>query len=124
MFVIGADFKGNYATLFPYSKSISPSLNYPNSTVAIPSESSHIKLDANTGQDYMLVIYTKNPAYDIDKVIGQLKYASGSFPEKVEEVLKGSMKANKISFDPKAISFRSTEADKGDVVLLIEIEHI
>jgi hypothetical protein len=124
MFVIGADSKGNYATLFPYSKVISPSLNYPNSTVAIPGENNHIKMDNNTGRDYMLVIYTKNSSYDIDKVIGQLKYASGSFPEKVASVLQNSMKNNKINFDSKKISFTSTEADKGDVVLLIEIDHI
>lgn len=124
MFVVGADSKGNYAMLFPYTKTISPSLNYPNSTVAIPSENTHIKMDNNKGKDYMLVIYTKDPAYDIDKVIGQLKYAGGTFPEKVSAVLKNSMKNNKINFDPSKISFTSTQADKGDVVLLIEIEHI
>ena len=124
MFVIGADSKGNYAPLFPFSKVISPSLNYPNSTVAIPSEHNHIKMDNNTGKDYKLVINTKNPNYDIDKVIGQLKYANGTFPQKVSSVLQNSMKNNKIRFEQKRIAFTSTEADKGDVVLLIEIEHI
>ena len=124
MFVIGADSKGNYATLFPYTKAISSSLSYPNSTVAIPSEHTHIKMDNNKGRDYLLVIYTKNAGYDIDKVIGQLKYAGGTFPQKVSTVLQSSMRNNQINFDPKKISFTSTQADKGDVVLLIEIEHI
>lgn len=124
MYVIGADSRGNYDILFPFSKVISPSLNYPNSTVAIPSENNHIKMDNNTGKDYMVVIYTKNASYDIDKVMGQLKYAGGSFPEKVSAVLESTMKKNKISYDAKRISFTSTEADKGDVVLLIEIDHI
>ncbi|MGZ8544142.1 MAG: C1 family peptidase [Flavisolibacter sp.] len=124
MYVIGADANGNFATLFPYNKQVSASLNYPNSTVAIPSEQKHIRMDNNVGKDFMLVIYTKDPAYDIDKVISQLKYANGSFPQKVQSVLQNSMKKNKIVYDESRISFKSTEADKGDVVLLIEIDHI
>ncbi len=124
MYVVGADANGNFSTLFPYNKNISASLNYPNSTVAIPSEQKHIRMDNIVGKDYMLVIYTKDPAYNIEKVISQLRYANGNFPQKVQSVLQNSMKKNKIVYDDGRISFRSTEADKGDVVLVIEIDHI
>lgn len=124
MYVIGADAKGNFSLLFPSKNSISPSLNYPNSTVAIPSEQTHIRMDNNTGRDYMVVIYTKKEDYDIDQVMKQLKSATGNFSEKVSAVLGKTIKNNNIQFEAKKIEFRSTAADKGDVVLLVEIEHI
>jgi hypothetical protein len=124
MYEIGADAKGNFSLLFPSKNSISPSLNYPNSTVAIPSEQTHIRMDNNTGRDYMVVIYTKKEDYDIDQVMKQLKSATGNFSEKVSAVLGKTIKNNNIQFEAKKIEFRSTAADKGDVVLLVEIEHI
>jgi hypothetical protein len=82
MFVIGADMANNYSVLFPYSPGISSLLNYPNSTVAIPSEDKHMRMDNTVGTDYLLIIYTKNNNYNINSVVEQLKYASGTFPQK------------------------------------------
>lgn len=123
MYVIGADNRGNYSTLFPYNRSVSPFINHPRSTIAIPAEDKHIRLDNNTGKDFMLVIYTKNPDFDINGLISQLQNAQGSFPEKVATVMRSTIASNKTIYTPDKISFVSVEAQKSDVLLLIEIEH-
>ena len=124
MYVIGADARANYSVLFPYRDGVSAYINHPNSTIAIPSEDTHIRLDNVTGKDYMLVIYTKKMNYDLKAVIAQLQTATGSFPQKVAAVLKNTSINNKITYSDNRISFQSTEAGKGDVILLIELDHI
>ncbi|RYZ24928.1 MAG: DUF4384 domain-containing protein, partial [Sphingobacteriales bacterium] len=124
MYVIGADSKGNFSLLFPSRNTISPSLSYPNSTVAIPSENTHIRMDNNIGRDFMLVIYTKKEDYDIDAVMRKLKNTTGNFPQRIQTVLGSAIRNSNIQFENSKVAFRSTAADKGDVVLLLEIDHI
>jgi hypothetical protein len=73
--------------IFPFEgQNISPVLDYSENLIAFPSENTWIQLDAVTGTDYLIVLYSKE-ALDIDAIRRRFETAGGSFPQRVAQAV-------------------------------------
>ena len=76
---INLDDKGEIDQLFPFEKGVSPLLNYQNNDVPIPAENKQMRLDGETGKEYLCLIYSKK-AIDFDLLKKQLESQSNAVP--------------------------------------------
>ena len=79
LYALNLDDKGEIDQLFPFEKGVSPLLNYQNNDVPIPAENKQMRLDGETGKEYLCLIYSKK-AIDFDLLKKQLESQSNAVP--------------------------------------------
>ncbi len=124
VYAFGYDATKKTFTVFPYTKNISPALNYAQNDIAIPDEDHYIQTDNTVGKDYLCVLYSKNKL-DIESIKSQIENTYGSFKDRVNYVLKDQIISEQaVQFNQKKIAF-SVKNNKGEIVALItETKHI
>ena len=126
VYAFGYDATGKIFEIFPYSPTISAALNYAQNDVAIPDEDHYIQTDNTIGNDYLCVVYSKEPlsVKTFYNAIENNK-SSNSFPEKVKTAFGSNLiSSSEIKFDQSKISFSAKSSTKSVVALIIETEHI
>ena len=128
VYALGSDNSHQMYQIFPHKKGVSPSLNYSKSSVPIPSEDQHIRMDGNIGTDYLCVIYSKFPLNleDIKTSIHQ-QSSRYSFQEKVQRVLGNQLMTNEeVAYNSKngSMSFKAAAKGKSIAMLFVQMEHI
>jgi len=125
VYAFASDLTGKTFLIFPHRPDISPALTYKRNEVAIPPENEpYIKMDFTVGTDYLCVLYSNEPL-NINEIQVAVEKASGSFEQKVKNVLAGKMvDFGNVQFGNQEISFQVTTNDKPVVVIIVEIPHI
>lgn len=122
VYVIGSDMTGHAELLFPPTPQISPALVYASNNIAIPDEQWYIETDNTVGTDYLCVLYSQTEL-PIDEIVLGIANSSGSFTEKVDDVLSNRLVPdNEISYGNSKISFSSV-SKKSVVPVIVEIPH-
>jgi len=118
-----SDLTGEVNQILPFEDGMSPRIG-EGSTLAFPSESKVIRMDAVPGEDYLLLLYAAAPI-DAAGLLAALRAAEGSFSDRVRVVLAERLiEAKSIRYEAGRIEFLATRPRRGDVVpLLIEIRH-
>lgn len=127
VYAIGSDLSHKVYTAFPYAPGVSPFLNYTQSSVAIPSEDQHIRLDNNTGTDYLCVLYSKDQL-DIEAIKRGIANQSNrySFQEKVRRVLGDQLmppEAIQYQKNNGHMAFSATSKTSSVVALFVQWAH-
>lgn len=127
VYAIGSDLSHKTYTVFPYATGVSPFLNYTQSSVAIPNEQKHIRLDNNTGTDYICILYSKRPL-DLQAIKRNIanQNARYSFQEKVRRVLGGQlMSPEEMQYQKNTgrIAFSATSTVNSVAALFVQWTH-
>jgi len=113
----------NITQIFPL-RGVSPVLDYPDSTVAWPGEHDWIRLDNNTGTDYLVVLYSKE-ALDISAIERRFAAERGTFPERAARAVgQNFIPYRDVQYNSGKIEFSAVSANPRAVFgLLLAIEH-
>lgn len=123
MYVIASDLKNNASILFPFNQNISAYMSYSKNEIVLPNENYSFKLDNNKGIDYTCVLFSKYKL-DINKILRQIKSASGNFKEKLNKVIGDKLISNnEVKFSSVQASFSARSHLKSVVAIIVEIEH-
>lgn len=127
VYAIGSDLSHKTYTVFPYASGVSPLLNYTQSSVPIPNEKQHIRLDNNTGTDYLCVLYSKQPL-DLKAIKRGIanQDARYSFQEKVRRVLGDQLMSQEEMQYQKSdgrIAFSATSTANSVAALFVQWKH-
>ncbi len=123
IYAFATDLTAKVNKILPYDDLMSPLIG-PNSTVAFPSESKVVKLDDQSGTDYLLILYSRE-RLDINKLLKKMSGAAGGLTSKIQTALGRRLidKAD-IQYNRNGIGFTVKDAAEGDVVpLMVEIQH-
>lgn len=127
LYAVNIDDKGEIDQLFPFEEGISPLLNYQNNDVPIPSEYKQMRLDGETGKEYLCLIYSKK-AIDLDLLKTQLGSQSNAVPiyKRFQNCLgERLILPASIKFSAnKSIAFEAVTNYTDVVVLVLEIKHL
>lgn len=128
VYAIGSDLSNKVYQVFPHAPGVSPVLNYSKNSVPIPSQNKHIRLDGNTGTDFLCILYSKKPLpiAQIKREIAQ-QSSRYSFQEKVQRVLGNDlMQAQEVHYDQsgKHMSLSGRSKDKPIAALFVQWSHI
>lgn len=122
VYAFGSDLtRANYQ-VFPHKQNVSPFLGYKQNNVPIPDEAHYIRMDQNTGKDYLCVLYSSTPL-NLKDIMENISSAPGdTFMQRLEYVFPGATR--KAQYEKDVAGFDGNVA--GDVVipLVIEIDHI
>lgn len=122
VYVLGSDLTNNVTKLFPYSDNTSALLDYNQNNIAIPDESHEFQFDNVAGTDYFCVLYSQEEL-DIDRVIKNIRDASGSFYEKLISAMGTKLVPKEdIVYTPDKIKV-SGKSNSVVVPLVVEINH-
>jgi len=108
--------------MFPQT-GVSPLLNYRDSAVALPAEDKTLALDAETGMEYFITLYSKQPL-DIQAVMRRFVSSDKSaFTERLAAAIDGNP-LPAISYNAKEAAFTvSTDNARAIAALVVAIEH-
>ncbi|MGH1338025.1 MAG: C1 family peptidase [Aureispira sp.] len=128
VYAIGSDLSNKVYQVFPNAPGVSPVLNYSKNSVPIPSQDQHIRLDGNTGTDFLCVLYSEKPLHiaQIRREIAQ-QSSRYTFQQKVQRVLGDDlMRQQEMSYDQsgKHMSLSARSDDKPVAALFVHWEHI
>ena len=120
--MIGSDLNNNVSKVFPPTNRISPALVYKSNNIAIPDEKWYIEMDNTVGKDYLCVLYSA-VELPIDDIVTKIKYANGSFVEKLKYALGDKLvPASETSYGNGEIRF-SAKTNATVVPLIAEVVH-
>jgi len=122
VYVFGSDLSQKAYRLFPHKQGISPALTYKSNSVALPSENHFIKLDQNTGKDFLCVVYSKSPI-NLDDILKKIEVEQGDFKTKLKKVL-GSQQVRQATYQQDQMKFSAVSQQQNAVVLTVEIDHL
>ncbi len=127
VYAIGSDLTNEIYQVFPHQKGVSPALNYSQNSVPVPSETHHIRMDGNTGTDFLCVIYSKKPI-DLKNLKSSLSQQNNrySFQQKVCNVLGSKMMSDQeIDYcsEKGKMSFFARAKGKSVAAIFVEMEH-
>jgi len=109
------------ALLFPPA-GVSPLLNYRDSAVAIPAEDNVLELDAESGMEYIITLYSKQPL-EIQLIMRRFISGKGNIKERLTSAL-GSNNLLSPSYKQAEASFSVTTDDSRAVAaLIVAVEH-
>ena len=110
--------------IFPFNDRMVAYLPYRNNNVAIPDEESYNMLDSVSGPAYYCFLYSKKEL-NIDSLMQKVEADSGTFWNRVTNVLKNDMVAEdnvNFTYNEKII-FKAKSKGKSVVPVLVEIKH-
>ena len=131
LYAFGLDSVGKISTIFPHNSQVSAFLGYKNSSIAFPSETTHIRMDNHTGKDYFIVLYSQNKL-PINSIKSSFGSSGGSVSQRLEAVLgSGLIGSNQINFLDNYIKFsfnssKNVKLKKNDsiIAVIIEFDHL
>ena len=131
LYAFGLDSVDKVSTIFPHNQKVSAFLGYKNSSIAFPSETTHIRMDNHTGKDYFIILYSQNKL-PIDSIKSSFGSSGGSVSQRLEAVLgSGLIGSNQINFLDNYIKFsfnssKNVKLKKNDsiIAVIIEFDHI
>ncbi|HYF68448.1 MAG TPA: C1 family peptidase [Ohtaekwangia sp.] len=125
IYAIGSDLTKTCYQIFPHKPNISPYLGYKQSNVPIPDENHYVRMDQQSGKDYLCVLYS-SVQLDPSVIMRELQSASGNtFMERLQNSLGSKLKTDgAIRFDGSAASFEGKFSGEGIVPIVIEIDHL
>jgi len=88
----------------------------------LPSENHFIKLDQNTGKDFLCVVYSKSPI-NLDDILKKIEVEQGDFKTKLKKVL-GSQQVRQATYQQDQMKFSAVSQQQNAVVLTVEIDHL
>ena len=117
----------SYGTATKIAKPIFPFENFSallnaNSEIAIPNENYYIQLDKNIGTDYLTILYSKD-ILDINEVCKQINLKTGSFIQRLNDMLGKNITGNEIKFNEAKISFETDYTRSKLLPIVIEFQH-
>ncbi|MCC6725633.1 MAG: DUF4384 domain-containing protein [Saprospiraceae bacterium] len=123
IYAFATDLTGKVNKLLPFDDNMSPHIG-PNSQVAFPSEKKVVKMDANPGTDYMLILYSPEPL-DANWMLSQMNATRGGLSAKIHAALGDKlMLPSDVKYRLNEIGFDVKGAKTGTVVpLMVEIAH-
>ena len=123
IYAFATDLTGKVNKILPFDDNMSPHIG-PNSTVAFPSETKVVKMDANAGTDYMLILYSPEPL-DARQMLLQMNNTAGGPSAKIHAALGNKlMLPSDVKYSLNSIGFEVNGAKTGTVVpLMVEITH-
>ncbi|SHM75010.1 protein of unknown function [Chitinophaga jiangningensis] len=126
VYLLGTDSKRSpVVQLFPdESRNISALLDFTSEVkVSIPDESQYIQMDETPGEDYLCVIYSKEPL-DMARIKNSVQGSGKSFVKAVKEALAGRIvNEEEVAFDKNKISFSAASAKRTAVPVFIGFKH-
>lgn len=127
VYVIGTDSKKSpLAQLFPDpDQPISALLDFKSKVgITIPDGNMYIEMDPTVGEDYLCVIYSKDPL-DISSLRSKLQNNPGkSFVTTVKEAFAGKIVDDgEITFEKKSFAFKAASKHKTVVPVFVKIKH-
>ena len=124
VYVIGSDLNNSTNVLFPVDASTNAAFG-ANTLMTLPSTTKNYTLDANTGTDYWLFLYSETPL-DIASITSRIKASSGSFSDRIMSVLgRELVEVKDIQYFSDRVGFDLRGNPKGSVVpLLVSLKHI
>ncbi|WP_373511249.1 C1 family peptidase [Persicitalea sp.] len=119
----GSSSDPSITTLFPVSDKISPHIG-ANTTMLLPSESLHYKLDNVVGTEYWLFLFSKN-ALNIEHYLCEMKKVQGNFTNRALTAFgEDLVPYEKVEYDNRKVNFTLRGQQEGHIVpLLISLEH-
>ncbi|MCX6191169.1 MAG: DUF4384 domain-containing protein [Flavobacteriia bacterium] len=128
LYALNIDDKGEIDQLFPFEEGVSPLLNYQNNDVPIPSENKQMRLDGETGKEYLCLMYSKK-AIDFDVLTKQLGSQSKamSIYQRFQACFGNRLVLpSNINFlnEDKSIEFEVVTNYTDVVVIVLEIRHL
>ncbi|RYY54480.1 MAG: DUF4384 domain-containing protein [Chitinophagaceae bacterium] len=123
VYAFASDLGGKVNKLLPFADNMSPHIG-SNSTIAFPGENKVVKMDANPGTDFMLVLYSKE-RLDADALLAQMNAMQGSFSSKIRAVLGAKLPdPGNIRYESSSAGFDARLVREGTIVpVMVEIEH-
>ncbi len=123
IYAFATDLTGKVNKILPFDDNMSPHIG-SNSTVAFPSETKIVKMDANPGTDYMLILYSPEPL-DAKQMLLQMNNTGGGLSAKIHAALGSKlMLPSDVKYSLNEIGFEVNGAKTGTVVpLMVEITH-
>ncbi len=123
IYAFATDLSGKVNKILPFDDNMSPHIG-PSSTVAFPSETKIVKMDANPGTDYMLILYSPAPL-DAKQMLLQMNNTAGGLSKKIYAALGNKlMLPSDVKYSLNEIGFEVNGAKTGTVVpLMVEITH-
>jgi Papain family cysteine protease/Domain of unknown function (DUF4384) len=123
VYAYATDLTGKVNKILPFDDNMSPHIG-PSSTVAFPSETKIVKMDANPGTDYMLILYSPEPL-DAKQMLLQMNNTGGGLSAKIHAALGNRlMLPSDVKYSLNEIGFEVNGAKTGTVVpLMVEITH-
>ena len=96
----------------------------PDSTIAFPSERKVVRMDAQPGTDYLLMLYSEEPL-DINLLREAMDQNEGTLSEKIAQSLGRRIVPDAfIERSADGIGFRVTQKTVGSIVpLMVELAH-
>lgn len=110
--------------VFPYTHTIFPLLDYGENSIVYPSENSAVQLDATTGTDYLIVLFSKTKL-DLNAIRTIYEHTTGQVTDRILTALGyTTVQVLSSNFSRNAIQFSVEASNKNAVVwLLVAIEH-
>ncbi len=123
IYAFATDLTGKVNKILPFDDLMSPHIG-PNSTVAFPSDTKIVKMDANKGTDYMLILYS-TAKLDVNDVLQKMQSARGGLSSKMRAALGNRLlEKGDVKYDLNKIGFEVGAVQHGGVVpLMVEISH-
>jgi len=127
LYALNIDDQGEIDQLFPFEEGVSPLLNYQNNDVPIPSEDKQMRLDGETGKEYLCLMYSKK-TIDFGVLTKQLGGQSKamSIYQRFQACFGNHlMLPSNINFlnENKSIEFEAVTNYTDVVVIVLEIKH-
>lgn len=124
VYAFSYDLSNSTYKIFPFHSKMVAYLPYRQNNIAIPDEESYNMLDATTGTSYYCFLYSKE-SLDIDKIMTQIKDASGEFWERLNNTVGNKfVEFNNINYkDGNIIEFNAVSSGKTIVPVVLEIPH-
>ena len=123
LYAYATDLTGEITQILPFDDGMSPRIGRK-STLAFPSETKVIRMDAQPGNDYLLLLYSARPI-DAKELFTKLQAGDGTLSSRVAAALGERLVPRKsVDYDANEIGFALRKPPKGDVVpLMIELRH-
>lgn len=123
LYAFATDESGKVNKILPFADNMSPHIG-PGSTIAFPSEKKVVRMDANPGTDYLLILYARKPL-DADQLWRNMNQMQGTLAAKIRQALGSQLvDQNNIDYNISSIGFSVKPNATGNVVpVMVSIAH-
>lgn len=125
VYAFGLDQQFKTYRIFPFSPEVSPYLGYQRNNVAIPDESHFVKLDQNPGDEFFLVLYSKEKL-DLASIMQKMEITQGDVMARLRFALGDKlMDSKEIAYNRTGkMGFKGISTTKTIVPLIILLKHL
>lgn len=123
VYAIGSDLSKVSYQVFPHKDNVSPYLGYKENNVPIPDEEHYVRMDQNTGKDYLCLLYSSSPL-DMKVAMQMLEKAEGNnFMDRLKNAFGNYLRTD-VQYKSDVAGFEGDISGEVIVPVVIEIDHI